>query len=64
MTSSELKAWRESLGLSQRAAAEAHEVTLFTFQAWERGASWKTGKPTKIKSSVVAMCEKISQAKT
>ena len=60
MTHEEIKLWRESLNLSQRAAAKAHDVTLSTYQQWERGASWTTGKPRRIKSSVVAMCEKIS----
>lgn len=37
MTTDDLKQWRASLGLSQRAAAEALGVTLATFQSWERG---------------------------
>lgn len=45
MTPEELKQWRESLGLSQRAAAIALGVTLPTYQAWERGANLQTKKP-------------------
>ena len=61
MTNEDLKQWRESLGLSQRAAAAKHGVEPVTYQTWERGTSFKTGKPVKIKPSVVAMCEKISR---
>lgn len=60
MTPDDLKAWRSSLGLSQRAAATAHSVTLATYQTWERGADWD-GKPLTIKPAVSVVCEKISR---
>ena len=45
MTPAEIKQWRASLGLSQRAAADALGVTLPTYQAWERGHNLQTKQP-------------------
>ena len=63
MTSYELKTWRESLELTQRDAAKAHDVALPTYQSWESGKNWQTGKDVRIKASVLAMCEKITREK-
>lgn len=37
MTASDLKTWRQSIGLSQRAAAEALGVSLRMYQYYEAG---------------------------
>lgn len=57
MTTDELKQWRESLGLSQRAAADALGITLPTYQSMERGASFATGKPIEIDLRTELACK-------
>lgn len=48
-----LLAWRERMGLSQRAAAAELDMTLTAYQEHERGASFATGKPRRIKKSIL-----------
>lgn len=45
MTNDQLHTWRTDMRLTQQAAADALGVTLATYQQWERGASFATGKP-------------------
>ncbi|MEY1662218.1 helix-turn-helix domain-containing protein [Isoalcanivorax beigongshangi] len=40
-----LSIWRARLCMTQREAATALGVALNTYQQWESGKSWKTGKP-------------------
>lgn len=60
MTPRDLKAWRASMGYTQREAAAALAVTLPTYQSWERGLSW-AGKPIKIRPVVALACAEISR---
>lgn len=49
MTPDQLKLWRvETMRWTQQQAADALGVKLNTFQSWERGQSWTTGKPIEI----------------
>lgn len=59
MTNAQLKTWRTDMGLTQQAAADALGVTLATFQQWERGASFATGKPVKIDRRTALACAAI-----
>lgn len=59
MTNEQLKAWRTDMGLTQQAAADALGVTLATFQQWERGTSFATGKPVKIDRRTALACAAI-----
>ena len=40
MTPDQLAEWRTDMSLTQRAAADALGVSLATYQAMERGATW------------------------
>jgi len=59
MTNEELRAWRTAIGITQQAAADALGVTLATFQQWERGTSFATGKPVKIDRRTSLACAAI-----
>ncbi|MBV2164279.1 MAG: helix-turn-helix domain-containing protein [Comamonas sp.] len=56
MTSEQLKAWRADMGLTQQASADALGVTLATFQQWERGTSFATGKIVTIDRRTALAC--------
>ncbi len=43
LTAAGVAAWRERMGLSQRAAAAALGMSLSGYQQIERGLSWATG---------------------
>ena len=60
MTPSDLKAWRTSLGLSQRAAASALGITLITYQGLERGVSYSSKQPIEIDRRTELACLAIS----
>jgi len=45
MTPAEIRAWRSRLGLNQRQAAEALDVTDRAIRQWERG-DYAPSKPT------------------
>lgn len=59
MTNDEMKQWRESLGLTQRKAADALGMTLAAYQQLERGANFATGKPTRIDLRTAYACAAI-----
>lgn len=48
--------WRSRMGLSQRAAAGALDVTLTTYQQYERGAAFADGKPKATPAVVLLAC--------
>lgn len=56
MTPADLLAWREHMGYTHRTAAEALGVTLATYQSWERGKAFSTGKPTTIDQRTALAC--------
>lgn len=60
MTATELAQWRADLSLSQRAAAAALGVTLATYQSWERGSIWASGKGFSIDRRTALACAAIS----
>ncbi len=64
MTADELKAWRQAMGYSQRKAAAEHQVSLFTYQQWERGTRFDTGQPAPILPRTVKMCALLMEQKT
>jgi transcriptional regulator with XRE-family HTH domain len=57
MTPDDLKQWRASLGMSQRAAAEALGVTPPTYQSWELGRNFQTGKAVEIDRRTELACK-------
>lgn len=59
MTPQELFDWRESLGLTHRAAAALLGMTLPTYQRLERGLDWRTDKPVRITRAVALACAAI-----
>jgi DNA-binding XRE family transcriptional regulator len=60
MTPADLAAWRDSLRMSQRAAAAALGCSLATYQAMERGRAWATGKPITISRRTELACQAIA----
>lgn len=56
MTHAELLAWRNSLQLTQRAAAAALGITLKAFQELERGENFVTRQPTVIDRRTALAC--------
>lgn len=56
MTPQQIKAWRTTLKLSQRAAAEQLGVALPTYQAMERGFAFGTSKPVIIDRRTALAC--------
>lgn len=60
MTPADFQAWRQGMGYSQRAAAEALGVSLPTLQAWERGTAFATGKPVVIDKRTALACAAIA----
>ncbi|WP_416232915.1 helix-turn-helix domain-containing protein [Castellaniella sp.] len=56
MNPADFQAWRQHMGMSQRAAAQALGVSLPTLQAWERGASFQTGKLVEIDRRTALAC--------
>ena len=55
-TSADLAAWRQRMGYTHRQAAQALGVTLATYQRWERGADFTTGKPVVIELRTALAC--------
>lgn len=60
MTPEELLKWRKSLGLTQRAAAQALGVVLTTYQSMERGRHWTTGKPVTLDKRTALACSAVA----
>lgn len=56
MTRDELAAWRASMTLTQRAAAEALGITLATYQRMERGREWGKPDPVTIDRRTALAC--------
>jgi len=57
MTPGQLKHWRtELMRWTQQQAADALGVRVNTYQAWERGQSWTTGKPIEIDRRTELAC--------
>ena len=56
MTPSDLSAWRNRMGYSQRAAAAALGVQLPAYQEWERGARFRDGRPVVIDRRTELAC--------
>ena len=57
MTPEQLKHWRvEVMEWTQQQAADALGVRLNTYQSWERGQSWTTGKPIEIDRRTELAC--------
>lgn len=52
----DIKAWRNSMGLSQREAAERLDVNLKTYQEWERGFRFATERRVIIDRRTVLAC--------
>lgn len=60
MTAAEFKAWRQGLGLTQKAAAIELGLSVLTVQVYERGFRQDTGRPVIIPSKVALACEAVS----
>lgn len=56
MRPEDMQAWRQHMGYSQRAAADALGVSLPTLQAMERGTAFATGKPVAIDKRTALAC--------
>lgn len=57
--STEIARWRERMGLSQRAAAEALGLALTSYQDQERGTNRRTGLPIRTPRSLLLACAAI-----
>ena len=51
--------WRQRMGLSQRAAAEALGLALTSYQDQERGLSRATGEPIRTPQTLLLACAAI-----
>jgi DNA-binding XRE family transcriptional regulator len=60
MSPEDMQAWRQHMGYSQRAAADALGVSLPTLQAMERGSAFATGKPVMIDRRTALACAAIA----
>jgi transcriptional regulator with XRE-family HTH domain len=56
MTHHDLKTWRDTMGYSQRAAAEALGMSLPAYQSLERGISYGTGRASTIDRRTELAC--------
>ncbi|MDX3806791.1 helix-turn-helix domain-containing protein [Bosea thiooxidans] len=61
MDAADFKAWRNSLGLSQRAAAKALGVSGVTVQLYERGFRHDDGRPVIIPERIALACEEVTR---
>jgi transcriptional regulator with XRE-family HTH domain len=61
MTSVEFKAWRERLGFSQQAAAEALGLSKSSIELYERGSRRDDGRPVDIPTTVELSCKYLAQ---
>ncbi|AUT47028.1 DNA-binding transcriptional regulator [Achromobacter sp. AONIH1] len=60
MSPTDMQAWRQHMGYSQRAAADALGVSLPTLQAMERGSAFATGRPVAIDRRTALACAAIA----
>ena len=56
MTPADLKTWRTNMGWTQAHAAEQLGVTIATYQSWERGRHWTSGKLVEIDRRTELAC--------
>jgi transcriptional regulator with XRE-family HTH domain len=61
MNAAEFKAWRNSLDLSQRAAAKVLGVSSVTVQLYERGYRHDDGRPVIIPERIALACEEVTR---
>ena len=61
MDAADFKAWRSSLGLSQRSAAKTLGVSAMTVQLYERGFRHDDGRPVIIPERIALACEEVSR---
>ncbi len=57
MTNLQLKAWRVLMDLSQEGAAELLGVSKTTYQSWERGRTFREGRPLEVQKTVEYACK-------
>lgn len=55
-TDTPLRRWRQRMGLSQRAAAEALGLALTSYQDQERGTNRRTGEPIRTPRTLLLAC--------
>lgn len=58
-TETPLHRWRQRMGLSQRAAAQALGLALTTYQDQERGRNRRTGQPIRTPRTLLLACAAI-----
>jgi transcriptional regulator with XRE-family HTH domain len=56
-----LKSWRECLGLSQKAAADALGISKSSIELYERGTRRDDGRPVSIPTTVALACKYLEQ---
>lgn len=57
MTPDQLKHWRtETMRLTQAQAADVLGISVPTYQSWEKGANFATGKPIQIDRRTELAC--------
>jgi transcriptional regulator with XRE-family HTH domain len=61
MTPEKFKSWRESLGLSQQAAADALGLSKGSIELYERGSRRDDGRPVVIPKTVQLACERATR---
>ena len=61
MTPSSFKSWRESLGFSQQAAADALGLSKGSIELYERGSRREDGRPVVIPTTVQLACERVTR---
>ena len=64
MDAADFKAWRESLGLSQRKAAKTLGVSAVTIQLYERGFRHDDGRPVIIPERIALACEAVTRRRS
>lgn len=58
-TDTPLRRWRQRMGLSQRAAAQALGMALTSYQDQERGTNRRTGQPIRTPRTLLLACAAI-----
>jgi len=56
MTPTDLAAWRQHMGYTQREAAAALGVSAPAYQQWERGSRFDSGAPVEIDRRTALAC--------
>ena len=61
MNNDDLKQWRDSLGWSQKRAAEELGIAIVNYQNMERGIRFNDGKPSPIDRRTELACKYLSE---